>query len=252
MKAKKHFGQHFLTSTDTAKHIVLQLGKLEELKVLEIGPGTGIITQFMVDQCKAFKAVEIDREAQDYLENKFDSIELLKGDFLKMDIKSLFISPFSLIGNFPYNISSQIVFKIIENCEVITQWVGMFQLEMGLRLLATPKDKKTYGILSALLPFYYKLEKVIKLPPGAFNPPPKVHSIVIKATKVEYELKCSPKLLKQVIKAAFGQRRKTLANSISSIVPKEVFNQHQFANLRAENLTHLQFEELCCFIEGNV
>lgn len=252
MKAKKHFGQHFLTSAATAQKIVDGLGNIAEQDVLEIGPGMGIITQFMVSQAKSFKAVEIDPEAQTYLEEKFDGIKLIKADFLKVNLNDHFQNQFSLIGNFPYNISSQIVFKIIEHYDLIPQWVGMFQLEMGERLFAQPKDKKAYGILSVLLPFYYKVEKMIVLPPGAFNPPPKVHSIVLKASRVDYQMKCNPVFLKKVVKTAFGQRRKTLSNSLSSIIPKATINKHQFANLRPENLTHLQFEELSLFLEEHV
>jgi 16S rRNA (adenine1518-N6/adenine1519-N6)-dimethyltransferase len=252
MKAKKHFGQHFLTSETTASEIVAGLGPLSEQDVLEIGPGMGVITQFMVKQCKSFKAVEIDPEAQAFLEAKFEGIELIKADFLKVDLSKYYTSQFSLIGNFPYNISSQIVFKIIDYYEQIPKWVGMFQLEMGERLFALPKDKKAYGILSVLLPFYYKVEKVMALPPGAFNPPPKVNSIVLKATRVDYQMKCNPVFMKRVVKTAFGQRRKTLSNSLSSIVPKAIVNTHQFANLRPENLTHIQFEELSIFLEKHV
>lgn len=249
MKAKKHFGQHFLTNPETAKRIVDALGDLKTLHVLEVGPGMGIITHFMVNNCKEFKAVEIDVEAQEYLENTFKEIEIVNADFLKVDLSTLFPTPFALIGNFPYNISSQIVFKIIDNHELVTHWVGMFQLEMGKRLIASPKDKKEYGILSALLPFYYKLVKVMTLPPGAFNPPPKVNSIVLKAQRVEHSFKCSETLLKKVIKTAFGKRRKTITNSLSGIADKESLNQHRFATLRPENLSHLDFEELTAYIE---
>ncbi|MEY2924704.1 MAG: hypothetical protein RLZZ337_1252 [Bacteroidota bacterium] len=252
MKAKKHFGQHFLTNSDTAKRIVEALGDIKSQDVLEIGPGMGVITQFMLHDAKRFRAVEIDPEAAEYLEKAFENIEIIKADFLKVDLRPYYSKSFSIIGNFPYNISSQIVFKIIENSDLVERWVGMFQLEMGERLIATPKDKKAYGILSVLLPFYYKIERVMTLPPGAFNPPPKVNSIVLKAEKIAYEMKCNPVLLKQIVKTAFGQRRKTLSNSLSTIIPKDTFNLHQFSTLRPENLTHLQFEELCLFIQENV
>jgi 16S rRNA (adenine1518-N6/adenine1519-N6)-dimethyltransferase len=252
MKAKKHFGQHFLTNKDTAQRIVDALEDISTQDVLEIGPGMGVITQFMLHKAKQFRAVEIDPEAASYLEAEFAGIELIKADFLKVDLSKYYTSPFSIIGNFPYNISSQIVFKIIEHSDLVTRWVGMFQLEMGERLLATPKDKKTYGILSVLLPFHYKIERVMTLPPGAFNPPPKVNSIVLKAEKVDYQIKCNPVLLKQIVKTSFGQRRKTLSNSLATIIDKPTFNRHQFSTLRPENLTYLQFEELCLFIEENV
>ncbi|MFY0644934.1 MAG: ribosomal RNA small subunit methyltransferase A [Bacteroidia bacterium] len=251
MKAKKHFGQHFLTNADTAKQIVESLDELEENKVLEVGPGMGVLTEFLIEGAKRLKVVEIDEDAANYVQNKWPNLEIIRGDFLKISLESCFDSNYSIIGNFPYNISSQIVFKIIENSEYINQWVGMFQLEMGNRLIAVPHNKQ-YGILSVLLPFYYRAEKVMTLPPGAFNPPPKVNSIVLKATRVKHQFKCDPKLLKRVVKTAFNQRRKVLSNSLSSILPKEVLNTSQFANLRPENLSPQQFEELSEFIERNV
>ena len=252
MKAKKHLGQHFLTSNDTAKTIVDGLGDISTQDVLEIGPGMGIITQFMLNAAKRFRAVEIDPEAATYLEKHFENIELIKADFLKVSLRDYYTGQLSLIGNFPYNISSQIVFKIIENHDLIERWVGMFQLEMGIRLVSLPKDKKEYGILSVLMPFYYKVETVMKLPSEAFEPAPRVNSIVVKATRVEHVWKCDPKLLKRVVKTSFGMRRKTLSNGLASIIPKEIINTHPFSTLRPENLTHLQFEELCVFIEANV
>lgn len=252
MKVKKHFGQHFLTSNQTAKTIVDGLGDISTQDVLEIGPGMGIITQFMLNDAKRFRAVEIDPEAATYLEQHFENIELIKADFLKVNLRDYYTEQFSLIGNFPYNISSQIVFKIIENTELVERWVGMFQLEMGIRLIALPKDKKDYGILSVLTPFYYKVEKVMTLGPEAFNPPPRVNSIVVKATRVDHQWKCNPKLLKRVVKTSFGMRRKTLSNGLATIIPKAILNTHQYATLRPENLTHLQFEELTAFIEQHV
>lgn len=252
MRAKKHFGQHFLTSNDTAKTIVSGLGNISNQDVLEIGPGMGIITQFMVNNTSRFRAIEIDPEAVMFLEQKFQNIALIKADFLKVNLREYYSTPFNLIGNFPYNISSQIVFKILENHDLIPRWVGMFQLEMGIRLVAKPKDKKEYGILSVLVPFYYEMETMMKLPPEAFDPPPKVNSIVVKAERKEHQWRCDRNLLKKVVKTAFGKRRKTLSNSLLSIVPKEVFNKHHFSTLRPENLDYLQFEELCVFIEKHV
>jgi len=252
MKAKKHFGQHFLTSNTTAQSIVDGLGDISTQDVLEVGPGMGIITQFMLSEAKRFRAVEIDPEAATYLENNFANIELIKADFLKVNLRDYYTDSFCLIGNFPYNISSQIVFKIIENHDLVERWVGMFQLEMGIRLVAQPKDKKDYGILSVLVPFYYEVETMMKLPPEAFDPPPKVNSIVVSATRKNHEWKCDPKFLKRVVKTSFGMRRKTLSNSLASIVPKNILNTHPFSTLRPENLTYLQFEELCVFIEKNV
>jgi 16S rRNA (adenine1518-N6/adenine1519-N6)-dimethyltransferase len=252
LKAKKHFGQHFLTSQTTSQKIVDGLGDISTQDVLEIGPGMGILTQYLLANTKSFKAVEIDGDATDYLKNKWKNIEIIQADFLKINLTDYFNQSFRLIGNFPYNISSQIVFKIIENSHLIEQWVGMFQLEMGIRLVAKPKDKKDYGILSVLMPFYYNVEQMMILPPEAFNPPPKVNSIVVKARKKQHKFRADPKLIRRVVKTAFGQRRKTLRNSLASIISKELLINHQFATLRPENLTYLQFEELCVFIESHV
>ena len=251
MRAKKHFGQHFLTNANTASRIVECLENIEASNVLEVGPGMGVLTQFLNDKAADFKVVEIDDEAANYVQAKWPKLEIVRGDFLKVDFETYFKSSFSIIGNFPYNISSQIVFKIMENSDQVEQWVGMFQLEMGNRLIAEPHNKQ-YGILSVLLPFYYKVEKVMTLAPAAFNPPPKVTSIVLKAQRVEHDFKCNQKILKQVVKTAFNQRRKVLSNSLSSIIPKEALNTSQFANLRPENLNPQQFEELSEFIEQHV
>ncbi len=251
MRTKKHFGQHFLNNETTAKDIVSALGDLDNKKVLEIGPGKGVLTQYLFPFCEEFAAVEIDREAADFVLDRWPDLRLINEDFLKSNISDIYRSEFHLIGNFPYNISSQIVFKIIEHHSLVSSWVGMFQLEMGERLLAGPGSKQ-YGILSVLLPFYYILEKVMVLGPEAFNPPPKVKSIVIKAERVNHSAKCDMHLLKKVVKAAFNQRRKVLSNSLKTIIAKEVLIQSQFANLRPENLSPQDFEQLCLFIESNV
>ena len=251
MKAKKHFGQHFLTNASTAQRIVDALGTLGNKQVLEIGPGMGVLTQFLLNDCKGFKVVEIDHDAADYVQKQWPNLDIIRADFLKLDLSLCFQDSFYIIGNFPYNISSQIIFKIIERHDLIEGWVGMFQLEMGNRLLSGPHSKQ-YGILSVLLPFYFKLDKVMTLAPGSFNPPPKVNSIVVKAIKSNHLMKCDEKLLFRVVKTAFNQRRKVLSNSLSSILSKEILNTSQFANLRPENLSYLQFEELCLFIEEHV
>lgn len=251
MKAKKHFGQHFLTSPETAQQIVHALGVLSDKRIVEIGPGKGILTQFLYEQCLDFSAIEIDPEVVEFVGTEWPDLNLINQDVLKTDFESIYGQPFHLIGNFPYNISSQIVFKLIENQDLIQSWVGMFQLEMGKRLLAGPGSKQ-YGILSVILPFYFKLEEVMVLGPAAFSPPPKVNSIVIKAERSDLSLSCNPKLFKRVVKTAFNQRRKVLSNSLKTILPKETLNQSQFANLRPENLSPQDFEQLSLFIESNV
>lgn len=251
MKAKKHYGQHFLTNKDTAQRIANALGDMSDQKVLEIGPGMGILTQFLRNASGQFKVVEIDKEAAELIASTWPDQDIILRDFLKLDLEEVYRSPFHIIGNFPYNISSQIVFKILERSDLVLSWVGMFQLEMGERLYSEPHSKK-YGILSVLMPFYYKVSKVMILPPGAFNPPPKVKSIVLKAEPSGYQMKCREKMLFRVVKTAFNQRRKVLSNSLSSILPKEVLNTSHFANLRPENLTYTDFEELTLFIESHV
>ena len=251
MKAKKHFGQHFLYNRDTAQRIVEALGELGSKNVLEVGPGKGILTEQLYTKCLDFKAVEIDPEAADHIRTELDGVQLIEKDFLKLDLDEVFDENFYIIGNFPYNISSQIVFKILEHSDKIEGWVGMFQLEMGNRLIAEPNNK-TYGILSVILPFYFETEKVMILPPGAFQPPPKVKSIVLSSKRIEHDWKCKPETLFKVTKAAFNQRRKVLSNSLSGILPKEVLNQSQFANLRPENLNSQDFESLCVFVEDHV
>ena len=255
VKAKKHLGQHFLKDESIAKGIADTLNLEGYNDVLEIGPGMGVLTKYLLEKPINTYVIEIDSESVEYLDVNYPKLhgKIISKDFLKYNINEVFEGKqFAIIGNFPYNISSQIVFKIIENTSLIERWVGMFQLEMGIRLVALPKDKKDYGILSVLVPFYYSVETIMTLPPSAFNPPPKVNSIVVKATRRNHEFRADPALIKHVVKTAFGQRRKTLSNSLSQIIPKEVFKTHPFSTLRPENLTHLEFEELCVFIAVNV
>ena len=251
MKAKKHFGQHFLVSSDVAGRIVNALQVEPEQAVLEIGPGKGILTAHLRERFSQLKVVEIDTEAAALIRNRWSNLQLIDADFLKLDLRQHFDEQFAIIGNFPYNISSQIVFKILDHHDQITDWVGMFQLEMGQRLLSGPGSKQ-YGILSVLLPFYYELEKVMTLKPGAFDPPPKVNSIVLSAKRVDHQWRCSATTLKNVVKMAFNQRRKQLVNSLKGIIPKDQLIQTHFANLRPENLSPQDFEELSVFIESNV
>ena len=250
MRAKKHFGQHFLTNADTARRIAEALGPIGDRQVLEIGPGTGVLTQFL-QNAGSLKVVEIDSEAAAHVRDRWPDLVIVEADFLKVDLHTIFQGRYSVIGNFPYNISSQIVFRLIEDAERIDGWVGMFQLEMGERLIASPGNKQ-YGILSVLLPFYYELKKVMVLPPGAFHPPPKVKSIVLKADARNYPMRCEASMLHRVVKTAFNQRRKVLSNSLKGILSKEVLNKSQFANLRPENLTYQDFEELTLYVQEHV
>ena len=250
LKAKKHFGQHFLRSDETAQTIVNGLGDISSQDVLEIGPGMGIITQFMVTAAKRFQAVEIDPEAATYLEEHFEKIELIKADFLKINIRDYYQDQFSLIGNFPYNISSQILFKVLENRDQVVELVGMFQKEVAQRCAEKPGSKE-YGILSVFLQAYYKVEYLFSVKPGVFNPPPKVNSAVIRLTRNEVsKLDCDEKLFWQVVKAGFNQRRKTLRNALSSIFNKESMGDDPMLDLRAERLSVDDFVKLTNLISS--
>ncbi|MDE5874624.1 MAG: 16S rRNA (adenine(1518)-N(6)/adenine(1519)-N(6))-dimethyltransferase RsmA [Muribaculaceae bacterium] len=230
VKAKKALGQHFLTDLDVAKRIAdtieraqlpEEAKKWSDLPVLEIGPGMGVLSQFIIKNGRQVKAVEIDTESVEYLHKVFPSLDVAEGDFLKMDLKELFQGRFALIGNYPYNISSQIFFKVLENKEDIPVVAGMLQKEVAERICSKP-GSKVYGILSVLLQAWYDCEYLFNVPPTVFSPPPKVTSGVIRLTRnSRTDLGCDERLFKTVVKTAFGQRRKTLRNSLAGIIPPD-------------------------------
>ncbi|MDE6298457.1 MAG: 16S rRNA (adenine(1518)-N(6)/adenine(1519)-N(6))-dimethyltransferase RsmA [Muribaculaceae bacterium] len=230
VKAKKALGQHFLTDLDVAKRIAdtieraqlpEEAKKWSDLPVLEIGPGMGVLSQFIIKNGRQVKAVEIDTESVEYLHKVFPSLDVTEGDFLKMDLKELFQGRFALIGNYPYNISSQIFFKVLENKEDIPVVAGMLQKEVAERICSKP-GSKVYGILSVLLQAWYDCEYLFNVPPTVFSPPPKVTSGVIRLTRnSRTDLGCDERLFKTVVKTAFGQRRKTLRNSLAGIIPPD-------------------------------
>lgn len=215
VRAKKSLGQHFLTDQSIATRIV---DALQGSDVLEVGPGMGVLTQYLLG--KNLKVVEIDKESVAYLEKHYPSLGngLIEGDFLKMNLSGLFPGQFSIIGNFPYNISSQIFFKILEFRDLVPEVVCMIQKEVAERIAEKP-GTKTYGILSVFLQAWYDIEYLFTVGPRAFNPPPKVHSAVIRLTRnSRTSLGCDEKLFRSVVKTAFGQRRKTLRNSLKPLV----------------------------------
>ena len=258
VRAKKSLGQHFLTDQDIARRIV---DSLQGSPVLEVGPGMGVLTKYLIPQLAGqalepgrvhsrfaaaeyglsstpapatevteqsptvsprLKAIEIDKESVAYLKKHFPELGegLIEGDFLKMDLQGLFPGQFSIIGNFPYNISSQIFFKIIDNRDLVPEVVCMIQKEVAERIAEKP-GTKTYGILSVFLQAWYDIEYLFTVGSGAFNPPPKVQSAVIRLTRnSRTELGCDEKLFKAVVKTAFGQRRKTLRNSLKPLLQK--------------------------------
>jgi 16S rRNA (adenine1518-N6/adenine1519-N6)-dimethyltransferase len=234
---KKKFGQNFLKDISIANQIV-SLISVEKIKtIIEVGPGMGILTKeiLKIDNLNK-KFIELDKECCDYLLNNFSEIEkdLINDDFLKFDIKK-FNPPVSIIGNFPYNISSQILFKIFENKEIIYEMIGMFQYEVAERICSN-KGTKKYGILSVLIQAFFSVELLIKIKPESFNPPPKVNSAVIRIKKVRDKIDCDEILFKQIIKSAFNQRRKTLRNSLKSFKKIENIKEHSIFDKRAEEL----------------
>ncbi len=218
VRAKKALGQHFLTDQSIAKNIV---GALEGHQALEVGPGMGVLTQYLLPRPElALKVIEIDNESVVYLKKHYPKLgdNLIEGDFLKMDLDGIFEGEYSVIGNFPYNISSQIFFKILEHRNRIPEVVCMIQKEVAERIAEKP-GTKTYGILSVFLQAWYDIEYLFTVGSGAFNPPPKVQSAVIRLTRnSRTDLGCDEKLFRTVVKTAFGQRRKTLRNSLKPLL----------------------------------
>ncbi|MGI4021767.1 MAG: 16S rRNA (adenine(1518)-N(6)/adenine(1519)-N(6))-dimethyltransferase RsmA [Janthinobacterium lividum] len=252
VKAKKHLGQHFLTDKNIAAKIVNSLNS--EGQVLEVGPGMGILSDFLLQkpELEVF-LVDIDTESYQFLQKKYPQLEqkLINADFLQMDFDAVFTSTFSIIGNFPYNISSQILFKVLDNRNKVPEVVGMFQKEVAERCAAKPGSKE-YGILSVFLQAYYKVEYLFTVKAGVFNPPPKVLSGVMRLSRNEIkELDCDEKLFWQVVKAGFNQRRKTLRNALSSLINKEKMTEEPMLNLRAERLSVADFVKLTNMIALN-
>ena len=239
VKPKKHLGQHFLKDLSIAERIAqLVKGHGGVSKVLEIGPGMGVLTDFLLKNPQELYLIEIDRESISYLSQKYILLQgrIIEGDFLKYDFASIFSDQYAIVGNFPYNISSQIFFKVLEEKNKVTEVVCMLQKEVAQRI-ASPKGNKDYGILSVLLQAWYDIEYLFTVPPSVFNPPPKVNSGVIRLYRNQTKkLDCDEKLFKQVVKAGFGNRRKTLRNSLKSFQLMEEFKSHPILDKRAEQL----------------
>jgi len=249
---KKNLGQHFLKDRDIARRIANTLSGSGYSSVLEIGPGTGILTRFLMDrQFPDFRVIEIDNESAYYLKENFPGLkEIIRGDFLVMDIDQYFHGKLAIIGNFPYNISSQIMFKILDNRDKIVEVCGMFQKEVAERI-CSPPGSKVYGILSVMLQAFYTPEYLFTVPQHVFSPPPKVKSGVIRLTRNKVrELGCDGSLFKKVIKASFNQRRKTLRNSVKAAFNLKREDYKDFS-LRPEQLSVERFVELTNWIEEN-
>ena len=223
VKPKKALGQHFLTDLQIAERIADTLSEFKHLPVLEIGPGMGVLTQFLLDKGYDLTVVELDRESVAYLGEHFPQLQgrILDADFLRLDLSELFGGPFCVIGNYPYNISSQIFFKVLDYKEQVPCCSGMIQKEVAERLASGP-GRKAYGILSVLLQAWYDVEYLFTVSEHVFNPPPKVKSAVIRMTRNQRQsLGCDEKLFKTVVKTSFNQRRKTLRNSMKPLLGKD-------------------------------
>jgi 16S rRNA (adenine1518-N6/adenine1519-N6)-dimethyltransferase len=253
VRAKKELGQHFLKDRNIAARIADSLTGIGYDSVIEIGPGTGILTGFLLERnFKDFRVIEIDNESVHYLIKSFPELtNIIRGDFLELDIDSLFQEKLGVIGNFPYNISTQILFKVLDNRDKIVEVTGMLQKEVAERICAGP-GSKTYGILSVLLQAFYNIEYLFTVSEGVFSPPPKVKSGVIRLRRNEtVDLGCTEVLFKKVVKACFNQRRKMLRNSVRAVFELRSEDNPMFS-LRPEQLSVTQFVSLTNWIEENL
>ena len=243
VRAKKHLGQHFLTDQNIARNIVDSLSFEGYKKVLEVGPGMGVLTKFLLEKDSELYVAEIDQESIVYLKKHYSKLEEqhFVGDFLKINIPEVFNEELAVIGNFPYNISSQILFKIIDNYTLIPEMSGMFQKEVAERTAAKPRTKD-YGILSVLVQAYYDVEYLFTVHENVFNPPPKVKSGVIRMIRNQKDgLAGNEILFKQIVKAGFGQRRKKMSNALKVLGIPENMKSHPFLDIRAEELSVADF-----------
>ena len=257
VRAKKALGQHFLTDLNIARKIATSLsGGTAETpdKVLEVGCGMGVLTQFLLQRDDIITyGAEIDSESVEYLHVHYPDFapRLSEGDFLKMDLRACYGQRLKIIGNFPYNISSQIFFKVLENRDIVPECVGMIQREVAVRL-AEPPGSKEYGILSVLLQAWYDIEYLFTVGEKVFNPPPKVKSAVVRLVRNNVEhLDCDEQLFIKVVKASFGQRRKMLRKSLKAAFGNFGGREHQFFTMRAEQLSVADFVELTNWVAQN-
>ena len=243
VKAKKHLGQHFLKDLNIAQKIADTLSLKNYKKVVEIGAGMGVLTQFLLKKGIDVHIVEIDKESVVYLEANYPALrgKIIADDFLKYDVAGYLAEPFAIIGNFPYNISTQIVFKLLELREYVPEFSGMFQKEVAERI-CEHEGSKTYGILSVLVQAFYETSYLFTVSESVFNPPPKVKSGVIRLVrKTDFHLDCDERLFFTVVKTAFNQRRKTLRNSLKPLLTDENLKQDPIFDKRPEQLPWQEF-----------
>tara|TARA_B100000035_G_C20999346_1_gene554103 strand:+ start:86 stop:850 length:765 start_codon:yes stop_codon:yes gene_type:complete len=251
VKPKKHLGQHFLIDEKISERISNAISKSKKINLLEIGPGTGALTKFLLHENIDLISYELDIESITYLKNTFPTLIVYNEDVLKTDWSKIFKGNYSVTGNFPYNISSQILFKIYENRTIIDEMVGMFQKEVAERVCSGPGTKK-YGILSVLIQAYYDVEYLFTVNEEVFNPPPKVKSGVIKITRNNIiKLDCDEKLFFRVVKAIFNQRRKMARNSLKSLLGDKKID-HILLTKRPEELSIENFTEITKMIESKI
>lgn len=258
VKPKKNLGQHFLTDLNVAKRIADTVDTCPNIPILEIGPGMGVLTQYLVEKHRDVKAVEIDKESVAYLSEAFPILHdnIVGADFLQMNLEDIFSGKqFVLTGNYPYDISSQIFFKMLDNRDLIPCCTGMIQREVALRIAAQPGNK-TYGILSVLIQAWYDVEYLFTVDEDVFNPPPKVKSAVIRMTRNNVsKLNCDEILFKRLVKTVFNQRRKMLRVSLRQMIPNKAhknFYEQDVMTKRPEQLTIAQFVELTNMVEAEM
>ncbi len=264
VKAKKHLGQHFLNDESVAERIGNTLTEVGYSNIVEIGPGTGVLTKYILKKDFNLIALDLDTESIEYLNthfslehnnaiNKMSSFKIKEADFLKVDLSTLFNrEPFAITGNFPYNISSQIVFKAIENRHLVPEFTGMFQKEVAKRI-CEKEGSKAYGIISVITQAFYEAEYLFTVPPEVFNPPPKVDSGVLRLIRKDADtLPCDEKLFIRIVKLCFNQRRKTIRNGLKSMgLPEEVTSNEMFRK-RPEQLSVDAFFELTNLVETSL
>lgn len=252
VKPKKFLGQHFLTDLSVAERIANTLKDYVGTPVLEVGPGMGVLTQYLIAKGHDLKVVELDRESVDYLHANFPELEgkVIGEDFLQLDLASMYDGQFCIIGNYPYNISSQIFFKVLDYRDQVVCCSGMLQKEVAERIAAGP-GSKTYGILSVLLQAWYDIEYLFTVSEHVFNPPPKVKSGVIRLVRNNVrELGCDESMFKTIVKLSFGQRRKTLRNSLRSFAKNPEVLTDEIFNKRPEQLSVAEFIRLTNLLKG--
>ena len=257
VRPKKNLGQHFLTDLTIARRIADTVDACPDIPVLEVGPGMGVLTQYLAEKGRPLSVVEIDAESVTFLKEKY-GWDVISADFLRMDLRQLFGGrQFVLTGNYPYDISSQIFFKMLDNRDLIPCCTGMIQHEVALRMAASPGNKQ-YGILSVLMQAWYDVEYLFTVEPSVFNPPPKVQSAVIRLTRnATTDLGCDEQLFRRVVKATFGQRRKMLRVSLRQLFSEQhpasqEFFLHDVMTQRPEQLSIPQFVELTNMVAGEL